>query len=78
MQFNEWLDKRHPEFNEGVIGAAVWMALQTLWQYYGGPEISHADAFMNTAIQSITNKFNLAEPQAIAIVKQFMCKVGYC
>jgi len=81
MKFNEWIDKKHPEFNEGVISATVWMALQTLWQYYGGPEMSHIDYFVNHAIQTITSKFRLAEPQAAAIVKQFMCRVGqtgYC
>jgi hypothetical protein len=78
MRFNEWIDKKHPEFNEGVISMAVYAFLQTLWQYYGGPEMSHVDQFMNYAIHAITNKFRLAEPQAAAIVKQFMCKVGYC
>jgi len=79
MRFNEWVDKRHPEFNEGVISAAVGMALQTLWQYYGGPEMSSFDAFMNQAIHYITNKFHLAEPQAMMYVKQFMCKAsGQC
>ena len=79
MRFNEWIDKKHPEFNEGIISSAVWMFLQTLWQYYGGPESAYADQFMNYAIQAITNKFRLAEPQAAQIVRQFVCRAsGQC
>lgn len=77
MKFNEWLDRKHPEFNEGALGWMVFAALQTLWQYMGGgPEFEFADNFVNHAIQLITHKFNLAEPQAAMFVKQFMCKVG--
>jgi hypothetical protein len=79
MEFREWLDKKHPEFNEGVIAHAVFAALQGLWQYYGGSDVApQLDQFANTAIQWLVTKFQMAEPQAMMFVKQFLCKTGYC
>jgi len=78
MKFNEWLEKRQ-QVDEGAIGYAVFAALQALWQYYGGAEMSPAtEEFMNRAIYWLSQKFHLAEPQAMFYVKQFMCKMGRC